>query len=163
MRVTSPSRSPLGFLNRRRTEQTLAPVTPPGRRTAGPTGCTGSSSTRTPPLPERRSQGQGVSPLPDSFGISYRTETRPQCAPSSARPTSATVDTCPGRQRWSRWTSSSTARGCTRRPTDTLLPSGQSSSPPPGRSRRPACLQTTGHVTHRSSTRLYKRFGSRLT
>lgn len=45
--------SPLGFLSHRRTAQTLAPVTPPGRRTAGPTGCTRSSSTHMPPLPER--------------------------------------------------------------------------------------------------------------
>lgn len=71
----------------------------------------------------------------------------PQRGPSSARPTSATEDTCPGRRTWSRWTSSSTARGCTRRPTDTHLPSDLSSSPPPGRSLRPASLQKTGHVS----------------
>lgn len=50
----SPHRvSPLGFLSRKRTEQTLAPVTRPGKKTAEPTGCTGSSSAGTLPPPER--------------------------------------------------------------------------------------------------------------
>lgn len=43
--------SPRGSLNRRRTERTLAPETPPGRKTAEPTEYKGSSSTGTLPLP----------------------------------------------------------------------------------------------------------------
>lgn len=66
----SPHRfSPPGFLNRRRTEQTLAPVTRPGRKTAEPTGCTGSSSARTPPPPAR---GRRVSVTPERPGIVRR-------------------------------------------------------------------------------------------
>lgn len=65
----------------------------------------------------------------------------PQRVPSSAPPTSATADTCLCRQRWFHWTSSSTARDCTRTQTDTRPPSGLSSSPRPGRSLRPAYLR----------------------